>query len=106
TDVGWAAYKTVGEEIATQVMGDATLKAKFITCDPAVGTCLHDTAVSFGRKAFRRPLTTDEIAAFDAVIAAGADITATGTPAEVAETLLYMFLISPSFLQREELQET
>jgi hypothetical protein len=105
TDVGWAAYKTVGEAIATQVMGDATLKTKFITCDPAVGTCLHDTAVSFGRKAFRRPLTPDEVAAFDAVIAAGKDITPTGAPAEVAEALLYMFLVSPSFLMREELTD-
>jgi len=106
TDVGWAAYKTVGEDIAAQVMADANLKTKFITCDPAVGTCLHDTVLSFGRKAFRRPLTSEEIAAFDAVIAAGPDITPTGAPAEVAQALLYMFLISPSFLQREELQET
>jgi hypothetical protein len=106
TDVGWAAYKTVGEEIATQVMADPALKTNFIKCDPAAPTCLHDTAVSFGRKAFRRPLSPDEIAAFDAVIAQGADITPTGAPAEVAEALLYMFLISPGFLQREELQET
>jgi len=106
TDVGWAAYKTVGEDIAAQVMANPTLKAKFISCDPAVGTCLHDTAVSFGRKAFRRPLSTEELAGFDAVIAAGAEITPTGAPTEVAEALLYMFLISPGFLQREELQET
>jgi hypothetical protein len=106
TDVGWAGYKTVGDAIATQVMGDASLKTKFITCDPAVGTCLHDTAVSFGRKAFRRPLTADEIAAFDAVIAAGPEITPSGAPAEVAEAVLYMFLVSPSFIQREELQDS
>jgi len=105
TDIGWSAYKTVGEKIAAQVMADPALKAKFISCDPAVGTCLHDTVISFGRKAFRRPLSAEEIAAFDAVIAAGPEITATGTPAEVAETLLFMFLVSPSFLQREELQE-
>ena len=106
TDVGWAAYKTVGEEIAAQVMADATLKAKFISCDPAAGACLHDTAVSFGRKAFRRPLSAEEVTAFDAVIAAGPDITPTGAPAEVAQALLYMFLISPGFLQREELQDS
>jgi hypothetical protein len=106
TDVGWAAYKTVADEIATQVMGDATLKAKFMSCDPSAGTCLHDTAVSFGRKAFRRPLSAAELAAFDTVIASGKDITPTGAPAEVAQTLLYMFLVSPSFLMREELQDT
>jgi hypothetical protein len=106
TDVGWAAYKTVAEDIAAQVMGDAALKANFISCDPAAPNCLHSTAVAFGRKAFRRPLTPEEVAAFDAVIAQGPDITPTGAPAEVAEALLYMFLISPSFIQREELQET
>jgi hypothetical protein len=106
TDVGWAGYKTVGEDIAQQVMADPTLKARFISCDPSVGTCLHDTAVAFGRKAFRRPMTSDDIADFDAVIAAGPQITATGTPSDVAEALLYMFLIHPSFIQREELTQT
>jgi hypothetical protein len=106
TDIGWAAYKTVADAIATQVMADPSLKAKFISCDPAVGKCLHDTVVSFGRRAFRRPLTSDETAAFDAVIAKGRDITPTGAAAEVAQTLLYLLLISPSFLQREELSQT
>jgi hypothetical protein len=105
TDIGWAGYKTVGANIAAQVMADAKLKAKFIACDPAARNCLHDTVVGFGRKAFRRPLTADDIAAFDAVIAAGPQITPTGAPAEVAEALLYMFLIHPSFLQKEELTE-
>jgi hypothetical protein len=105
TDVGWAAYKTVAESISAQVMANAAMKAKFISCDPAAGTCLHDTAVSFGRKAFRRPLSAEEIAAFDTFIAKGKDITPTGAPSEVAEALLYLFLVSPGFLQREELQE-
>jgi hypothetical protein len=106
TDVGWAGYKTVGASIATQVMADPTLTANFITCDPAAANCLHNTAVSFGRKAFRRPLTSDDITAFDAIIAAGPQITPTGAPTEVAQALLYMFLIHPSFIQREELTET
>jgi hypothetical protein len=105
TNVGWAAYKTVADRIAAQVVADPTLKAKFISCDPAAGSCLHDTVVRFGRKAFRRPLSGDELAAFDAIIAKGRDITATGAASEVAQTVLYLFLISPSFLQREELQD-
>lgn len=106
TDVGWSAYKTVGEAIAAQVMADPALKSKFITCDPAVAGCLQSTVVSFGRKAFRRPLSAAEIADFDAVIAAGPEITENGTPAEVAQAVLFMFLISPSFLQREELLDS
>jgi hypothetical protein len=106
TDVGWAGYKTVGASIAAQVMADPTLKTMFITCDPATPKCLHNTAVSFGRKAFRRPMTSDDIADFDAIITAGPQITPTGAPAEVAEAVLYMFLIHPSFIQREELTDT
>jgi hypothetical protein len=45
------------------------------------------------------------VAAFDAVIAKGSQITKTGAPDEVAEALLYLFLISPSFLQRAEITE-
>ncbi|HYQ14619.1 MAG TPA: DUF1592 domain-containing protein, partial [Polyangiaceae bacterium] len=89
-----------------QVMADATLKAKFLSCATTDTACLHNTVLSFGRKAFRRPLSTEEVAAFDAIIAKGATITKTGAPDEIAEALLYLFLISPSFLQRGEITET
>lgn len=108
TDLGWSAYKSVAEMVAAQVMADPTLKANFISCTPVAGdnTCLHDTIVQFGRRAFRRPLTTEEVARFDAVIAKGASITPDGTPDEVAQALLYMFLLSPTFIQRGETTET
>lgn len=108
TSLGWSSYQSVAEQISAQVMADPTLKANFLKCTPTGDgkACLHDTIVQFGRKAFRRPLTDTEIAGFDAVVAKGAQITPTGAPAEVAEALLYMFLISPSFLQRTEITET
>lgn len=104
TDLGWSAYRSVGEQIAAQVMADPTLKSKFLKCTPVAGdaTCLHNTIIEFGRRAFRRPLATDEVARFDAVVANGAAITPTGAPEEIAEALLYHFLVSPSFLQRAE----
>jgi Protein of unknown function (DUF1592)/Protein of unknown function (DUF1588)/Protein of unknown function (DUF1595)/Protein of unknown function (DUF1587) len=108
TDLGWSSYQSVADMIATQVMADATLKKNFMACTPTGDgkACLHDTIVKFGRKAFRRPLTTDEIARFDKVVTDGPTITATGTVDEIATTLLYMFLISPSFIQRAEITET
>jgi hypothetical protein len=106
TDVGWSAYQSVAEMIASQVMASPTLTANFLKCTPTTtgsgATCLHDTIVKFGRRAFRRPLTNDEVAAFDVIVAKGAQITPTGAPTEIAEALLYMFLISPSFLQHAE----
>ncbi len=107
SDLGWSAYQSVADMIAKQVMADPALKAKFMKCAPVAGdpACLHGTIVEFGRRAFRRPLTEAEIARFDAVVAKGPMITPTGAPEEVAEALLYMFLISPSFLQRAEVTE-
>jgi hypothetical protein len=108
SDLGWSAYTSVADMIAKQVMADPALKGKFLKCTPVAGdaACLHSTIIDFGRRAFRRPLTEAEIARFDAVVAKGAMITPTGAPEEVAEALLYMFLISPSFLQRAEIAET
>ncbi|MFZ5896068.1 MAG: DUF1592 domain-containing protein [Myxococcota bacterium] len=108
TDLGWSSYKSVADLIASQVMSDANLKKNFIKCTPSGDgkACLHDTIVQFGRRAFRRPLTNDEVARFDAIVQNGASITQSGTFDQIAEALLYMFLISPSFLQRAEIAET
>ena len=78
SDTGWSSYKTVADLIATQTMADATLKKKFMACTPSGDgkACLHDTVIKFGRRAFRRPLTTDEVAGFDALIDKKATITA------------------------------
>jgi len=106
TDVGWSAYQSVAEMIASQVMATSSLTSNFLKCTPTAtgsgATCLHNTIIQFGRRAFRRPLTTDEVAAFDAIVSKGAQITPTGAQSEIAEVLLYMFLISPSFLQHAE----
>ena len=78
TDLGWSSYQSVADMIATQVMADATLKKNFMACTPTGDgkACLHDTIIKFGRKAFRRPLTTDEIARFDKIVTDGPTITA------------------------------
>ncbi len=107
SELAWVNYKDVADKIATQVISDPALRLNFLKCTPAAGdtTCLHNTILEFGRRAFRRPLTTDEIARFDAIVAAGPTITPTGSQDEIAQTLLYMFLISPTFLQRAEIAE-
>jgi hypothetical protein len=105
TDSGWAGYLAAGEAIAQQVMADPGRRGRFLACpaDDADTACLHDSVVAFGRRAFRRPLTTEELARFDAIVAQGAEITPTGAPLEVAEVLLNTILVSPSFLQRSEI---
>ena len=94
----WTAYLDAAETIAAEVMA-GTQRAEFIECDPADPTCLETTIRTFGRKAFRRPITDEEVASFMRLNA----ITPAGTPDEVAEAILFAFLASPSFLMRTEM---
>jgi len=98
TAIAWDGYLKTAEKIAADVMAGQN-KAKFIACDPAMGTCLSDTIKSFGRKAFRRPLTAAEVTSFERF----KNVTPAGTPTEIAETILFAFLASPSFIMLPEL---
>ena len=98
TAPAWKVYEELGAKIAAQVMGGSA-KTKFINCDPAAAGCLKTTIQTFGRKAFRRALTDEEVAAFESLSA----VKPAGTPAEVAEATLNAFLVSPSFLMVPEL---
>lgn len=98
----WGLYQGVAESIAKAVLSGPN-RSKFLSCDPAAAGCLEDTIRTFGRKAFRRPLTDDEVARFMKL----GQTTPAGTPEEVAEATLAAFLESPSFLLIPELtQET
>ncbi len=94
----WNAYLDAAETIAAEVMA-GTQRSRFISCDPVDPACLETTIRTFGRKAFRRPVSDAEVASFMRLNA----ITPAGTPDEVAEAILFAFLASPSFLMRLEM---
>jgi hypothetical protein len=104
TDISWNGYQTAAQQIAAQVMGNATSKAKFITCDPTTNTttCLTNTIKTFGRKAFRRPVTDTEVTSFMRLNS----LTPAGAPNDVATAILNAFLASPSFIMLPELTQT
>lgn len=99
TDIAWNGYLGAAEKIAGEVMANATAQARFISCDPTQGSCLADTVKAFGRKAFRRPITDDELKGFQVF----KSLTPAGSAADVSEALLYAILASPSFIMRPEL---
>jgi hypothetical protein len=101
TPDAWRIYQDVGGQIARSVINGPN-KSKFISCNAATAGCLDQTVRTFGRKAFRRPLTDAEAARFQKL---GQTMPA-GTPEEVAETTLLAFLVSPSFLLLPELTAT
>jgi Protein of unknown function (DUF1592)/Protein of unknown function (DUF1588)/Protein of unknown function (DUF1595)/Protein of unknown function (DUF1585) len=102
TQISWDGYLTAAEKIATQALGNATSKAKFITCDAAQATCLSDTIKAFGKRAFRRPVTDTEVTSFMRFNS----LTPAHTAADVTEAILEAFLASPTFIMVPELAET
>jgi Protein of unknown function (DUF1592)/Protein of unknown function (DUF1588)/Protein of unknown function (DUF1595)/Protein of unknown function (DUF1585) len=101
TPDAWRIYLDVGGQIARAVMTGPN-RSRFMSCDPASAGCLEQTIRTFGRKAFRRPLTDAEVARFQKL---GQTMPA-GMPEEVAEATLLAFLVSPSFLLLPELATT
>ncbi len=100
TDIAWNGYLTAAEQIAAAVMAGSN-KSKFIGCDPAGEACLTTTIKTFGRKAFRRPVTDAEVTSLLRLN----NLTPKGTGNEVAEGILFAILASPSFIMLPELAQ-
>jgi len=103
----WESYTTAARTIATQVMADATMKSRFVTCAPEGdgAACAAQLIQSFGQRAFRRPLVDAEVARFTKLFTERAAITPSGSFEEAAELILRSFLLSPTFLLRAETAE-
>lgn len=101
--VGVERYEDAAFGLAEQVQADAARTATVVGCDPAEAGCLRTFVTTFGRLAWRRTLTTEEV---DRVVAVG-DLAATtlGEPAVGPTYALAALLQSPAFLYREELGE-
>lgn len=93
----WGQYQARADVIAKAVMGTA-LGTELTTA--AADAASMETAVrNLGRKMFRRPMTDGEVTSFMSLM----DVQPAGTPAEIAEVVVYAFLVSPSFIMRLEL---
>jgi len=101
TDISWNGYLSAAEKIATAVIAGSN-KSKFISCtDATQATCLTSTIKTFGRKAFRRPVTDAEVTSFSRFN----NLTPKGTSDQVAESVLFAMLASPSFIALPEINQ-
>ncbi|AKF09308.1 DUF1592 domain-containing protein [Sandaracinus amylolyticus] len=100
----WDGYRVAAETVATEIAARSGALTALLPCTPSGdgAACAHDFVVAFGRRAFRRPLSSEEIARFDGLFAMRADLTETGTFEEGVQLLVEAFLQSPSFLLRAE----
>ncbi|NUP13044.1 MAG: DUF1592 domain-containing protein [Polyangiaceae bacterium] len=113
-----AAALTVSERLArdyqraaeslSDLIADPVQMAVIVPCDVATGdeACARDFVETFGRRAFRRALSTDEVDAYMSLYARGAGKFDAGTPFQQGiRHLVEGFLQSPKFLYRVELSQ-
>jgi hypothetical protein len=103
----WDGYQLAAATVSEQVMTDANARAMVIQCTPEGdgSACASQLVADLGRRAFRRPLTEEEIARFDVLIQKRAEITPTDSFDDLAQLIIEAFLLSPSFITRSEIAE-
>jgi len=99
-------YRRSAEDLGSQVVASAAARAKVVPCTGTSDDCAKDFIATFGRRAFRRPLTTPEETAFFTLFKKANSVMETGDAfskgvALTVEAMLQM----PEFLYRVELAE-
>jgi hypothetical protein len=101
---GTQQYEEAADTLTRSVFGEEERRVALLGCVPQDGgdDCVEDFLVDFGRRAFRRPLTTAELTRWREV---SSEITP-GDPWEGVRLAVAGMLQSPHFLYRVELGET
>jgi hypothetical protein len=107
-DVLARAYRDAAESVADSVAMNPTAYAKVLGCAPAQGdACAQSFVSSFGKSAFRRPLTAAEQSSYLALFKQGPELVDTGDDFQKGvRVVLEAVLQSPKFLYRVELSTT
>lgn len=99
-------YRSAAEELAARSVTDETSFAHVVPCDPSSAACAEEFIASFGRQAFRRPLTADETQRLKALFDSGAELVASGDAfRDGVRVVIEALLQSPDFLYRTELSD-
>jgi Protein of unknown function (DUF1592)/Protein of unknown function (DUF1588)/Protein of unknown function (DUF1595)/Protein of unknown function (DUF1585)/Protein of unknown function (DUF1587) len=104
----WDGFQAAADSLSQQAILSAASKAKVIPCAPSGdgAACAKMMIDTFGKKAFRRPLTADESTRFNTLYANRMMLTAGGTFEQAAQMIVKAFLMSPSFLTKGETSES
>jgi Protein of unknown function (DUF1592)/Protein of unknown function (DUF1588)/Protein of unknown function (DUF1587)/Protein of unknown function (DUF1595)/Protein of unknown function (DUF1585) len=97
------AYEGAATTLVDELFVDAARQPSVLTCDVATGgdACAQTVLSAFARRAWRRPLSTDEAQALMAPVAAAKTLGA--TPVAGLKAALVGVLLSPYFLYKLEL---
>lgn len=91
------------ELLSSEAVQDAARYANIVGCEPSEPTCRDDFIQSFGRRAYRRPLTPEEFGRFVTLFGQGAEFIQSGDAfRDGAQMVLEAILQSAKFLYRSE----
>lgn len=98
-------YEAAALDLARQVFEDQARRDAFVRCTPSLrnDSCAREIAGSFGRRAFRRDLTADEVDRFSGLAVTIA--ASLSDPYKGLELMVAAILQAPQFLYRVELGE-
>jgi hypothetical protein len=97
------AFATLADSLSAQVFADVAGRQKLTGCDGKQSACAQGFVASFGRRAFRRPLTADERARYLALLNKATQATGDGWLG--LQVVVNALLQSPNMLYRSELGE-
>jgi hypothetical protein len=102
--MGVAQFENAARFLAHAAFASDATKAKLVPCTPtgvADTKCLGSFVTTFGPRAFRRPLTTDEITRYTAAVTQAAQ--SLGDAWQGLEAITSAFLQSPNFIYMAEI---
>ncbi len=103
---GVATYEAALDTATAQAFADPIAAASLVACmpsSPADMECMRESIAAFGRRAWRRPLTSEELDRYLAVATDAGETSGDGTAA--LRHAIWGLLQSPYFLYRVELGE-
>lgn len=95
-------YRAGAESLAERAAGDAAVLSRIVPCDDQ--SCAAQFIEEFGLKAFRRPLTNDELAGYGDLFTRGSELVGSGDNfLDGVRLVVEAMLQSPQFIYRTEL---
>ena len=96
-------YRSAAEQLAREAVQNAGVFERIVPCEPSAQGCSGEFIDSFGERAFRRPLSSDESARFQALFDLGRDLGDSGDSFDDGVQLVVEAMLqSPQFLYRTE----
>jgi hypothetical protein len=96
-------YRSSAEQWAERAVNESTIFSRLVSCSPSAAGCAAEFISQFGERAFRRPLTSVEVARFQTLFDQGSTLGDSGDAfKDGVQLVVEAMLQAPQFLYRAE----